>query len=120
MTVLSTILDERVRRAVAAEMARVLKPGGAVISYDFTVARDRNNTRPVRSGELAALFPGFGLDARRVTLVPPLARALAGRSWIACELLEAIPALRTHELVVLRKPAVSPRPSAVSRKKRRC
>ena len=92
------------RQAVACEMERVLRPGGLVVSYDFRVARDRRNTRPLRVAELIALFPGFAADARRVTLVPPLARALAGRSWLLCTLLEVIPLLRTHELVVLTKP----------------
>ncbi len=104
MTVLSSILDERMRRAVAAEMARVLEPNGAVVSYDFRVARDRRNTRAVRARDLARLFPGFRLDVRRITLLPPLARALGKRSWLACALLEALPILRTHELVVLRRP----------------
>ena len=103
-TVFSSILDDQMRRAVASEMERVLRPGGLVVSYDFRVARDRRNTRPLRVAELTALFPGFAADARRVTLVPPLARALAGRSWLLCTLLEAIPLLRTHELVVLTKP----------------
>jgi SAM-dependent methyltransferase len=106
MTVFSSILDERMLRAVAAEMARLVKPDGAIISYDFRVTRDRRNTRPVRARDLARLFPGFGLDVRRITLVPPLARLLAGRSWTACALLETIPLLRTHELVVLRKRGV--------------
>lgn len=103
MGMFATIREEAMRRAVAAEMARVLKPGGAAVSYDFRVARDRQNTRPLKRSELASMFPGFGLDARRVTLVPPLARALAGRSWLACDLLEALPVLRTHDLVVLRR-----------------
>ena len=103
LTVFSSVLDERMRRTIAAEMVRVLKPDGAIISYDFRIARDRRNTRPIRARDLAALFPDFDLDGRRLTLVPPLARALAPRSWIACELLEAVPALRTHELVVLRR-----------------
>jgi len=105
LTVFSSILDDRMRRAVAIEMARVLKPAGAIVSYDFLVARDRRNTRPIGARELASLFPGFVPDARRVTLFPPLARLLAGRSWAACELLETIPLLRTHELVVLRPEA---------------
>jgi hypothetical protein len=57
---------------------------------------------------LSTLFRGFALDARRVTLIPPLARALAARSWMLCELLETIPLLRTHELVVLVKPGGAP------------
>ena len=104
LTVFSSILQPEMRQAVAREMARVLRPGGCVVSYDFRVARDRRNTRPIRVAELRSLFPGFTVDARRVTLVPPLARALAGRSWLLCELLELVPLLRTHELVLLRKP----------------
>jgi SAM-dependent methyltransferase len=104
MTVFSLIFDQAKLRRVADEMSRVLRPGGVVISYDFCVARDRRYTRPIKRGELAALFPGFDIDARRVTLAPPIARALAGRCWLACELLELVPLLRSHELAVLRKP----------------
>jgi ubiquinone/menaquinone biosynthesis C-methylase UbiE len=104
LTVLTSILDPAMRRAVAGEMARVLRPGGAVVSYDFRFVRDRQNTRPLRAAELQALFPRFSIDVRRVTLVPPLARTLARWSWLLCELLETVPPLRTHELVVLRKP----------------
>ncbi|MCC7366809.1 MAG: class I SAM-dependent methyltransferase [Chloroflexi bacterium] len=103
-TAFSSILDDGMRRAVAREIERVLRPGGLMVSYDFRVARDRRNTRPLRAADLAALFPGYAADVRRVTLVPPLTRALAGRSWLLCEILEAIPLLRTHELVVLTKP----------------
>jgi SAM-dependent methyltransferase len=108
LTVFSSILDDGMRQAVAREMARVLRPGGLVVSYDFRVARDRRNTRPLRAADLNSLFPGFAIDARRVTLIPPLARALAARSWLLCELLETVPLLRTHELVVLVKPGGAP------------
>lgn len=104
MTVFSSILDDGMQRAVAHEMARVLRSGGAVVSYDLRVARDRRHTRAVRADDLRRLFPGFGVDARPITLIPPLARMLARWSWMACEILEEIPALRSHELVVLRKP----------------
>jgi SAM-dependent methyltransferase len=104
LTVFSSILDPAMRRAVAGEMARVLRPGGAVVSYDFRVARDRQNTRPLWIAELRELFPDWTVDARRVTLVPPLARVVARWSWLLCELMEAVPLLRTHDLVVLRKP----------------
>ncbi len=103
-TVLSSVLDDQMRVAIAREMARVLAPDGAIVSYDFLFARDPRNTRPLTRRELGWLFPGFVMDARRVTLFPPLSRVLAERSWIACELLETIPFLRGHELVVLRKP----------------
>jgi len=104
LTVFSSILDRQMRRGVAGEMARVLRPGGAVVSYDFRLARDRRNTRPLRAADLNALFPDFALDARRVTLFPPLAGALAGWSRPLCDALETLPVLRSHELLILRKP----------------
>jgi SAM-dependent methyltransferase len=103
--VLSSIPAHAERRVMANEMARMLKPGGIAVSYEVRGASGRAKIRPVRANELAALFPGFTLEARRVTLNPLLARALASRSWLLCELLETIPLLRTYELVLLRKPS---------------
>ena len=105
LTVFSSILDRQMCQAVATAMARVLRPGGAVVSYDFRLARDRRNTRPLRVAELKALFPDFAVDARSVTLLPPLAGVLAPWSRLLCDALETIPVLRAHELVILRKPA---------------
>ena len=45
-TVFSSILDSDMRRAVAAEMRRVLKPGGLILWYDFFY----NNPQPQRPG----------------------------------------------------------------------
>jgi len=94
--ILSTIRAGVERQQVASELARMAKPGGLVVSYEA------RGTVPPHL--LAALFPGFTLHARRVTLHPPLARALAPRSWLLCELLATIPPLRTYELVLLRAP----------------
>ena len=89
-------------RSRGAIRMKNIGPGPGAERTDVDGAR--RNTRPLRVAELASQFPGFQIDARRVTLIPPLARALAGRSWMLCELLEAIPLLRTHELVLLGKP----------------
>jgi SAM-dependent methyltransferase len=102
-TVFTSILDPAMRAAVAAEMRRVLRPGGAILWYDFFRDNPGNpHVRGVRRRELAALFPGCALRARRVTLAPPLARALAPRSWTLATLLEALRALDTHLIAVLR------------------
>jgi hypothetical protein len=53
-----------------------------------------------------ALFPEGAFAHRRVTLAPPIARRLARWSWLACELLHAVPWLRTHDLVLVQKPEV--------------
>ncbi|HEX6533929.1 MAG TPA: class I SAM-dependent methyltransferase [Gemmatimonadaceae bacterium] len=96
-TVFTSILDPAVRRAVAGEMLRVLRPGGVVLWYDFLVDNPRNpDVRGVRRGEVRALFPGCRVELRRITLAPPLARALAPRLRPLAVLLSAIPPLCTH------------------------
>ena len=100
----SSILDEGVRRAAAAEMARVLAPGGLVLWYDFFVDSPRNRqVRGVRRSEVAALFPGFAVRWRRATLAPPLVRALAPRAWALASFLQALRVLDTHAVAVLQR-----------------
>jgi SAM-dependent methyltransferase len=102
--VFSSVLDEEMRLAVAREMARVLAPGGAVVWYDFFVDNPSNpNVRGVRAGEVAALFPGFRMRRRRVTLLPPLSRRLTPRSRLAAELLHELRVLNTHLLALLER-----------------
>ncbi|MGD9891846.1 MAG: class I SAM-dependent methyltransferase [Dehalococcoidia bacterium] len=104
-TVFSSMLDAGVRQRTAAEMLRVLRPGGMVLWYDFTVNPTNRQTRGIGAREAAALFPGCAKRLRRVTLAPPLARLVAPRSWLGAALLESIPPLRTHLLMLARKPA---------------
>lgn len=101
-TVFSSILDEAVRRAVAAEMQRVLRPGGLIIWYDFWLNPQNRQTRGLRPGEVRALFPDCHCDFRRITLAPPLARRLAPHSWLACYLLEQARIFNTHFLAAIR------------------
>jgi SAM-dependent methyltransferase len=104
-TVLSSILDDTMRRRVATEAARVLKAGGAVIYYDMRYRNPRNpHVRPVGRQELRGLFPDFQSTMRSLTLLPPLARRLGPLTRIGYTLGAAIPCLRSHYAVVLRKP----------------
>ena len=78
-----------------------LKQGGAVVWYDFTVDNPRNpDVRGVPLRRVRELFPQGQLTARRVTLAPPLARTFPA----AYGLLNLVPWLRTHRLVLIDKP----------------
>lgn len=105
-TVLSSVLDADVRRALAATMWRWLRPGGAVLSYDLAVDNPRNpDVRGVPPSELRALFPEARITLRRVTLAPPLARRLAGWSpGLPAAVNLLLPMLRTHRLAWIAKP----------------
>jgi ubiquinone/menaquinone biosynthesis C-methylase UbiE len=103
-TVFTSILDDTVRRRVAAEMTRVLAPGGAVLWYDFFRDNPRNpDVRGVRKDELRSLFPELSLRVRRATLAPPIARRIAPVSWLAASALDALRLLDTHYLALLRR-----------------
>lgn len=100
-TVFSSILDDMLQQRVADAMWRWLKPGGAVLWYDFTVDNPRNpDVRGVPLARVRSLFPQGRFTAHRVTLAPPLARAFPA----AYGLLNLIPLLRTHRLVLIEKP----------------
>lgn len=103
-TVFTSILNQRVKERIAGEMLRVLKPGGAILWYDFRYNNPRNpNVRGIEAGEIRRLFPGCRIRLQKVTLAPPITRRLVRVSWMMCLLLEKIPALRTHYLGVIRK-----------------
>jgi SAM-dependent methyltransferase len=103
-TVFSSVLHADVRRAIAAEMARVLGPGGAILWYDLRVDNPRNpGVRGLQADDIRALFPGFRARLRRITLAPPVARRLVPASWLAAELLERLVVLNTHYLGLLRR-----------------
>jgi SAM-dependent methyltransferase len=104
-TLFSSILDQQMQRAVAAEIVRVLRPGGALLWYDLRVDNPSNrNVRGFSRGQVRALFTGLTEAVlRRTTLIPPLIRLLAGRARLAAELLEAVPLLRTHYVGVFIK-----------------
>lgn len=103
-TVFTSILDGAMRKSVAAEMARVLKPSGVFLWYDFFYDNPRNpGVRGVRAPEIRELFPGFRLTLERITLAPPIARRLAPVTWIGALVLENLRLFNTHYLGVLRR-----------------
>jgi SAM-dependent methyltransferase len=78
MSVFSSILEDRLRTAVATDMLRVLRPGGCVLWYDFFVDNPANaDVRGVGRSEVARLFPGCEIELSRITVAAPLGRAIA-------------------------------------------
>ena len=111
-TVFSSLLDDAFQQRLADAMWRWLKPGGAVIWYDFTVDNPRNaDVRGVPLARLRRLFPHAGIDHRRVTLAPPLARAVCRVHPALYGVCNALPLLRTHVLAWVGKPALAASPS---------
>jgi SAM-dependent methyltransferase len=105
-TVFTSILDRGMKRNVAQQVERVLRPGGSILWYDFRYDNPSNrNVRGVRAREIRELFPGFAVDLRTVTLVAPLARRLGPLTSALYPVLGAVPLLRTHYAGLLRKPS---------------
>jgi ubiquinone/menaquinone biosynthesis C-methylase UbiE len=103
-TVFTSILDASFRRRAAAELLRVVRPGGIVLWYDFHAHNPRNaDVRGVTRAEIAALFPACDITLERITLAPPLSRALAPVARPLCTILGRIPLLCTHHLGAIRK-----------------
>lgn len=104
-TLISSVLDHSARRRIAAETMRILRPGGALLYYDFIWNPANRDTRGLRLADLHSLYPGCTVDARRTTLAPPVTRVLARWSLAACRALEALPFLRSHYLALITRPA---------------
>ena len=103
-TLFTSILDITMKKRIASEMLRVLKPDGIIIWYDFHRDNPRNpDVRGVKKKEIFKLFPDCTIYLKRVTLAPPIARILVPFSVILCELLEKFRFLCTHYLGVIRR-----------------
>jgi len=101
-TVFSSILDDQVKRSVAAEMLRVVRRNGLILWYDFWLNPKNDQTRGIRPDEIRKLFPNCRYRFRRITLAPPIVRRLAPHFWTGCYLLEQLRILNTHYLVAIR------------------
>lgn len=100
----SSITDVSLRRRTADEVWRVLAPGGWILWYDFWINPLNKSTTPMRLARVRALFPHARIVARRrITLLPPLARLLAGRVDRLIPLVESLRLLNTHHLIVMQR-----------------
>ena len=103
-TMFTSILDEGMKREVADEMVRILKPDGVIVWYDFRLDNPRNkNVKGIGRAEIRRLFAICRIKIKPLTLAPPLARRIVPFSWILAELLEKLVFLRTHYLALIMK-----------------
>jgi len=108
--VFSSLLDDRFQQALADRMWSWLRPGGGVLWYDFVVGNPSNpDVRGVPVRRLKALFPLGRFTIRRVTLAPPIARAVCRVHPSLYHVFNALPLLRTHVLAWIEKPGSMPR-----------
>ena len=105
-TVFSSLLDDAFQQRLADAMWRWVRPGGGVLWYDFTVNNPRNpDVRGVPLSRLRTLFPKGRVQAQRVTLAPPIARAMTRVHAGLYPVFNVLPLLRTHVLAWVGKPA---------------
>jgi len=125
---ISSVLDEAIRKDIASEMWRVLRPGGVLLSYDlrptesvykwirswlvtlkrFIVMRHQTGEhltaiKPLSLEEINSWNFGVAPKVYSLSLDFQLAR-LSGYSRLAADFLALIPWLRTSYLIVLHKP----------------
>jgi SAM-dependent methyltransferase len=103
--VFSSLLDDNFQESLAAAMWRWLKPGGAVLWYDFIYNNPGNrDVRGMPRRRIRELFPQGKIESRRVTLAPPIARRVVRVHPSLYGWFNMMPWLRTHELCWIHKP----------------
>lgn len=102
-TAFTSILNSELKRGIAKEMLRVLRPSGIVLWYDFAWNNPKNSdVRGIGLSEIRSLFPGTTIESQRLTLAPPIARVAAHIPFVL-PALNVIPLLRSHLLVTIKK-----------------
>lgn len=105
-TVFSSIIDKEGRESLAHEMARVVKPKGYVLIFDYAISNPRNpDTLGIDRNEIRKLFSKQSLQRTyRLILAPPILRKMPGSLlWLAYALEIIFPFLCTHRLYLLKK-----------------
>lgn len=109
--IFGSILDQAAAAAVAGEIRRVVKSSGLIIWCD---SRYRNPWNPSVRGysarEVRRFFPGFRVELRSITVLPPMARRLGRLTRALYPVLARIPFLRVRYLGLIRPHADSRQP----------
>ena len=100
-TVFSSILDDELRREAAAEITRVMKPGGYLLWYDM-LQTTSDALRGLQLSEVESLFPRLQVCAMRRLHAVYTSRLLR-RSWQLALLWNTVPGIKkTHAMVLLK------------------
>ena len=101
-TVFTSILDDDDKNDLAANMWKMLKPGGRVLWYDFKYNNPSNrDVKGVGRTEITRLFPlASEFIFQNVTLAPPIGRKV-GKLYNVLNRL--FPFLRTHIIALITK-----------------
>ncbi len=100
----TSVLDADVRQRAAEEISRVLVSGGRFLWYDFAFNNPTNpDVRGIGLAEIRRLFPGFSMAHRKITLAPPLGRAIGRLGPTIYYLASKLRPLCTHYLCLLNK-----------------
>lgn len=103
--VFSSIAHAGLRRAIALEMMRVIRPGGRILWYDIRKLKATPNLVPIDLAEIKSLFPGCSIEMKTVTLGWRASHSLVPRSRTAALLLQKLPGTKSHYAGLIRKPA---------------
>ena len=101
-TAISSILNPELRSNICAEILRVLKPGGLILSYDFWLNPTNPHTRGIRPSEIKRLFPKCRYEFHKITLAPPIARRVVPISWMLALFMEKLKVFNSHYLAAIR------------------
>jgi SAM-dependent methyltransferase len=103
-TMMSSILDSSVRRTIASEIDRVLRPGGTLLWFDLAMDNPRNpDVRGVPVAQVRELFPGYDIRLSRNVLAPPIVRRLGRYLHLFAPVLQRVPGLCGHLVGAARK-----------------
>lgn len=104
-TVFSSILDKAIQRKLANRIWSYVKPGGGILWYDFIYDNPKNpDVKGIPAKCLKHLFPQGEITLEKLTLAPPISRAVCIIHPSLYALLNCLSFLRTHILAWIRKP----------------
>lgn len=103
-TVFSSLLDENFQLQLANKMWSWVKPGGAVLWYDFIYNNPNNpDVKGVNMAKIKNFFPQGIIHSHKVTLAPPISRRVCKLNPNLYTVLNIFPFLRTHVLCWIEK-----------------